>query len=49
MIEVLHQKMKIGDEIKIFEKARCSSSARIMIVENNSMLIIKECRIELEK
>ena len=48
IIEVLHQKMKIGNEVRIFEKARRSPGVRIMIVENNRMLIIKEYRTELE-
>ena len=47
MIEILHQKMQIGDKIKIFERARRSPGVRVMIVKNNSMLITKEYRTEI--
>ncbi len=48
IIEVIHQKMQIGDKIKIFEQARRSPGVRVMLVDGNKMLVTKEYRTEIK-
>ncbi len=48
IIEVIHQKMQIGDKTKIFEQARRSPGVRVMIVDKGKMLVTKEYRTEIK-
>lgn len=46
IFEVIQQKKKFRDKIKIFEIARRSPGVRLIIIKNNKMLITKEFRLE---
>ncbi len=48
IIEVIHQKMQIGDKTKIFEQARRSPGVRVMLVDEGKMLVTKEYRTEIK-
>ncbi len=48
IIEVVHQKMQIGENTKIYEQAIRSPGVRVMIVNGNRMLITKEYRTEID-
>ncbi len=48
IIEVIHQKMQIGDKTETYEVARRSPGVRIMFVNDGRMLIAKEYRAEIE-
>ncbi|MEA2003418.1 MAG: NUDIX hydrolase [archaeon] len=48
IIEVVHQKMQVGDRIKIFEQARRSPGVRVMLVDGDKMLVTKEYRTEIQ-